>query len=167
MKDRLHVLLVEDNADEALSLKMALEMRPEVIITTEWAPTVASAITRLKRGGVDAVLLDLTMPDGQGPDVVRRITEAAPEIYSVVYTGRSKEEVEHPVKEAGALAVVQKPACSDEITKKLRFAVAYRNADRAREEFDKILAELGEVMDEAIKGGVMPSEEEPTGRYHK
>lgn len=150
-KKRIHVLLVEDNADEALMLKMYLEGRPEVIFTTEWAPTIASALIRLERGGVDAILLDLTMPDGHGPDVVRRIKAAAPNIGPIVYTGWPKADVEEEVKKAGAEAVLEKPSHPDKISERLRFAVAHRDIRKERDELLEILEQLGDVVYDVIE----------------
>lgn len=151
-KRRIHVLLVEDNSDEALSLKMYLESRPEVEFTTEWAPTVQSAITRLERGGVDVVLLDYTLPDGVGVEVIERIKKADPDIENIVYTGRSKEDIEEEAKQAGALDIIQKPTDPARLSRRLQYAVAYRNLKKDKRVFEELLTQMGELMSEAVDG---------------
>lgn len=151
-KRRIHVLLVEDDPDEALSLKMYLEGRPEVDFTTEWAPTVQSAIMRLERGGVDVVLLDYSLPDGTGVEVIERIKEAAPDVENIVYTGWSKEEIEQHAKEAGALDVIQKPADPARLSRRIQYAVAYRNLKKEKRVFEDLLTQMGELMSEVADG---------------
>ena len=87
----IHVLIVEDNHDHGMTLKMVLESRTEQHYVVEWVKTLKDALMRLhisndayvkyeamlKTDGTDtalvteykdkiiqALLLDLTLPDG-------------------------------------------------------------------------------------------------------
>src|SRR5688572_25028987 len=68
--ETIHVLIVEDSEDCAMSVQKILEARKEVSFTVEIVGTVGDAVRRLRCGGIDAVLLDLSLPDGDGVDVV-------------------------------------------------------------------------------------------------
>jgi two-component sensor histidine kinase len=54
-------------------------------------PRLGMALNHLAKGGVDIVLLDLGLPDGNGLDTVRRVRQIAPDVPLVVITGRDDE----------------------------------------------------------------------------
>lgn len=138
---RIHVLIIEDDLDQALSLKLALEMRPEVKFTTETAQTFENAVVRLERGGIDVVLLDLHLPDGEGPSLVERIKKVAPDVKVVVLTGWTdlKEEAEA----RGADAFMVKPAEAPELSKQLQWQVIYKTTEGYLDEIHQVLQNLG------------------------
>jgi two-component sensor histidine kinase len=84
----MKVLLVEDNpGDVRLMREMFATERPgsyELI----HLPRLGLALNRLAQGGVDIVLLDLSLPDGEGMDTVRRVRKLAPQVPVIVLTGR-------------------------------------------------------------------------------
>jgi signal transduction histidine kinase len=88
---RLRVLLVEDNPDDARLLRRALDReqggQQGGSITLTHARRLSEARAALDAGAMDAILLDLTLPDSSGVMTVRRMHEAAPETPIVVLTG--------------------------------------------------------------------------------
>jgi DNA-binding response OmpR family regulator len=48
-------------------------------------------LNHLAKGGVDIVLLDLGLPDGDGMDTVRRVRRLAPQVPLIVLTGRDDD----------------------------------------------------------------------------
>ena len=76
------VLLVEDNAEfrqvfaHALGLALAAE---QLDFTFVESGSMAEARARLQEGGLDAALIDVTLPDGNGLDLVREIKDGAPD----------------------------------------------------------------------------------------
>ena len=74
----LQVLLVEDSAgDVRLLREMFRREKPDSFELTHLV-CLSEAEIRLAKGGVDIVLLDLGLPDGNGLDTVRRAHAAAP-----------------------------------------------------------------------------------------
>ena len=72
----LNVLLVEDNPGDArLVREMLLESGPHVF-ELDHTDRLVGALERLDAGGVDVVLLDLSLPDTQGIDTLTRIQKA-------------------------------------------------------------------------------------------
>ena len=83
----LRVLLVDDNPIEARLAEAELLDRTEPIFLVDKAETLADAVQRLGAGGIDVVLLDLTLPDSQDVDTYVATRAAAPNVPIVVITG--------------------------------------------------------------------------------
>jgi two-component sensor histidine kinase len=87
----LHILLVEDNpGDVRLLREMFATERPDSYEITHM-PRLGLALNHLAKGGVDIVLLDLGLPDGEGLDTVRRVRRLAPQVPLIVLTGRDDD----------------------------------------------------------------------------
>ena len=101
-EDALHVLLVEDNIDDADLLRaMFRRGRADNFVLTHLL-SVTEAVHRLAEGGVDLLLLDLGLPDGSGIDTVRRVRAAAPNVPVIVLTGLDDEQLAAQAMKAGA-----------------------------------------------------------------
>jgi len=79
-----NILVVEDDTTLNELLCMHLE---ECHHTAQSASTVAGARDALVKQGVDAVLLDYQLPDGNGLDLLREIKEDYPDLPVIVITG--------------------------------------------------------------------------------
>jgi signal transduction histidine kinase len=84
---RLSVLLVEDDPTFAEFLKTTLPHPGEVDLDLRWEPRLASALEVIRDVPVDAVLLDLNLPDSRGLDTLTRVVDAASHMPVVVLTG--------------------------------------------------------------------------------
>lgn len=144
MAETIHVLIVDDDADCAMTLKTGLEALPGALFTCEIASTMASAVQRLAHHDIDAAIVDLTLPDAKGTDSVAAIRAVAPEIRAVVYTG--SPEMHAAAKAAGASDVLTKPTDLHAISTALQFSVAYRKSPEWRA-LDEALAKLGSMLD--------------------
>ena len=110
--EKQRILLVEDNArfkeEFALALGRALAAeRLEVAFVG--AGSISEARARLREGGLDAALIDVQLPDGDGLDLVRELNnEAAPRIPTLVLTANLDPEVAARAMEAGARGALSK-----------------------------------------------------------
>jgi serine phosphatase RsbU (regulator of sigma subunit) len=98
----IRVLLIEDNRADA---RLVEELLAEVGgVTFEWdrAERLAAGLTRLALGGVDIVLLDLSLPDSQGLETFLRLHAVAPRVPVVLLSGLDDETL--------AILAVQKGA---------------------------------------------------------
>jgi two-component system catabolic regulation response regulator CreB len=100
------VLLVEDNAEfrqvftRALGLALAAE---HFDVTFVESGSMAEARERLREGGLDAALIDVTLPDGNGLDLVREINDGLTDhIPTLVLTAGLDHSVAARAVEAGA-----------------------------------------------------------------
>ena len=87
----IRVLLIEDNPGDARLIQEMLSKMRDDSLDLECVMQLSSGLERLSEGGVDAVLLDLSLPDSQGLDTFTRMNVQAPQIPIVVLTGLSDE----------------------------------------------------------------------------
>jgi two-component system, NarL family, response regulator DevR len=110
--DRQRILLVEDNArfreDFARALERALAAEPLDVVFVE-AGTLAEARMRLREGGLDAALIDVRLPDGDGLDLVRELNNGGAErIPTLVLTAYLDHRVAARAMDAGAQGALSK-----------------------------------------------------------
>ncbi|WP_428827476.1 EAL domain-containing protein [Azonexus sp. IMCC34842] len=96
------VLLVEDEPDDARLIKEALAGSVGRSYQVECVTLLSAALARLAQSAVDVVLLDLTLPDGQGIAVFDQVFKAAPRALILVLSGASDEELAHQAVQLGA-----------------------------------------------------------------
>jgi signal transduction histidine kinase len=85
------VLLVEDNAGDARLLRQMFSKEKADSFELTHLSRMSEAVAHLARGGVDIVLLDMGLPDGQGIENLRRARAAAPDVAMIVLTGLDDE----------------------------------------------------------------------------
>jgi signal transduction histidine kinase len=90
-KKALRVLLVEDNAGDARLLRELYSKESAGSFELTHKTRMSEAEAYLARGGVDVVLLDMGLPDGQGIENLRRARAAAPDVVMMVLTGLDDE----------------------------------------------------------------------------
>jgi CheY-like chemotaxis protein len=101
------ILLVEDDAAfrEDFTRALTQALAPEQLdVTFVEAGTLAEARTRLREGGLDAALIDVTMPDGNGLELVGEIHDGGvgSPIPTLVLTASLETSVAGRAMEAGA-----------------------------------------------------------------
>src|SRR5260370_23175619 len=103
MKEKIHVLLIEDNALDARLVRGMLEHDASGAFTLEHASTLKEGIRSLERGsGTQVILLDLGLPDATGLQTLRRIMPLAQSASVVVITGHPHEAIRISAPEAGS-----------------------------------------------------------------
>jgi len=98
----IKVLLVEDNPAE---VGLAQEIFAEVKgarIDVQSVDRLATGLEHLDAGGIDVVLLDLSLSDSQGLDTFAKVRAHAPEVPIVVLTGHDDEAIAVQAVEQGA-----------------------------------------------------------------
>jgi two-component system catabolic regulation response regulator CreB len=101
------ILLVEDNAEfrEAFTRAIRLALAAEQLdVAFVEAGSLAEARARLREDGLDAALIDVTLPDGNGLDLVREIHDGGVgrPIPTLVLTASLDHSVAARAVEAGA-----------------------------------------------------------------
>lgn len=99
---RLRVLIVEDVKAALQFYLIAFRQIPPDIFDMETAGTLAGAVLILQAIPQDMILLDLGLPDSDGFDTLRKITEAAPSSAIVVCSGENDLETGIEAKRLGA-----------------------------------------------------------------
>jgi two-component system, OmpR family, catabolic regulation response regulator CreB len=110
------ILIVEDESSIADNIRYALEAEG---FATEWQATLGEARARLQADGIDLLILDVGLPDGNGFDFCRELrkTKALPVIF---LTARS-DEIDRVVGlEIGADDYVVKPFSPRELAARVK-----------------------------------------------
>ena len=118
------ILLVEDNdqfrENFARALERALAAEPLDVTFVE-AGSLAEARVRLREGGLDAALIDVRLPDGDGLDLVRELNDgAAGRIPTLVLTAYLDHNVAARAMGAGAQGALSKVVSVPETTEAIK-----------------------------------------------
>ncbi|MBM3216098.1 response regulator [Candidatus Poribacteria bacterium] len=97
----IRVLLVEDNPGDARLVREYLS-ESGITFSVEHVQRVSDAVSRLRSGGIDVTLLDLTLPDGLGIDTVVQVCAVDPTVPTVVMSGLEDETTIARAVEEGA-----------------------------------------------------------------
>ena len=89
----IKVLLVEDNPENIRLIREMLKEAKPAMAALEDAPSLLTAVERLAKGGIDAVLLDLGLPDSQGISTIVELNHQFPGTPIVVLTGLTDEKL--------------------------------------------------------------------------
>lgn len=98
----IKVLLVD--ADQSYHDELASELAgvDNAGVTLEWASELSQALARLTRGGLDAILLSLDLPDSEGMVTFDRTYAFSPDVPIVVLTDDPDEATATATVQAGA-----------------------------------------------------------------
>ena len=89
----VNVLLVEDDPGDAYQISQALADTREPQFNVERVSRLSEGLDRLSHGGVDVILLDLSLPDSQGLDAFSTLHAQTPHIPMVLLTTTDDEEL--------------------------------------------------------------------------
>ncbi len=96
------LLLVEDNPGDTDLVRERLSDVEGYVFDLTCVSSLRDAVETLAREHLDAVLLDLSLPDSSGIDTLRRVREADGQIAIVVYSGQANEELRRMALREGA-----------------------------------------------------------------
>jgi two-component sensor histidine kinase len=141
------VLLVEDNPADARYVRELLEEMKSgggsysgAVIEISHAERVADAVRMLDSLHVDAILLDLSLPDAHGVSTVRRVRIAAPNIPIIVLTGSDDEALALLTLREGAQDYLVKGRLEqDALHRSMRYSIERHASERQRR---SLIAEL-------------------------
>ncbi len=115
---RLRILMVDDHEVVRLGLRLLLQNRAEFELVGE-AETGAQALAQVERLRPDLVILDIRLPDRDGLEICREITQRFPGTRVLILTAHPDEEFIVRAIEAGASGYVLKRAGSRELMQAL------------------------------------------------
>jgi putative two-component system response regulator len=148
MTEQLRALLVEDNkADVDLIRDMLSETEPAGFAMGT-VSRLSEALSRLKDGPIDIVLLDLGLPDSIGLQTFRKLREAAPDIPIVVLTGNTDQQMAiAAVREGAQDYLVKGEINASLLTRSVRYAVErIRSQQKLKETLDKLQLSLRGII---------------------
>lgn len=87
------VLVVTNESVDAAILQSVLPKAKDGPFAIEWVTRLSHALDRLRLGGVDIVLVDLSLPDSQGIETFDKLFLAAPETPIMTITSDEEDEL--------------------------------------------------------------------------
>ncbi|MEZ4394594.1 MAG: sigma-54 dependent transcriptional regulator [Polyangiales bacterium] len=139
------ILLVDDEEEMLTLLAMRLEHND---YRTESCVTAAAARARFARGGLDAVVLDLRLPDGDGMELLGEFRARSPDVPVIMLTAHGTIETAVEAMRLGAFGFLTKPFSHHELLQRVRHAT--ENASLRRE-----LADFRRIVGGEISGSIL------------
>jgi len=133
-KEKLKVLLVDDEKEFVESLSERLELRN---LEAEIAYDGEQALAAVKEGKPDFMVLDLRMPGIDGIEVLRRVKKTNPDVQVVILTGHGTDKEEKMAKKLGAFAYLQKPVDVDQLVGTLN--KAWKRLKKSKKAVDSVI----------------------------
>lgn len=132
------ILIVDDEADIALILKLQLE---DAGYATLRAKDGFEAIKLMDQEDFSLVLLDIKMPRMDGIQVLEKIQENKPGLAVVMMTAHGSEDIAVETMKKGALDYIAKPFSTEDLLKKVERTL---ELNRTREENRRLQLQLDE-----------------------
>ncbi len=141
----LNVLVVEDSRLQRQVVADELGRASDAFFKVETAGRLDGALQRLAAGGVDAVLLDLSLPDSQGVETFERVSRASPETPVIILTITNDDAL--------ALEAIRKGAQDYLVKKQLQVLLLSRIVRYAveRKRLDTELRRTRESLEQRVK----------------
>jgi Flp pilus assembly CpaE family ATPase len=129
----LTVLLIEDSPEYSALVQRWLQVHDgDYRFTLHWCDTLAFGLERLSKGGVDVVLLDLGLPDSDGPGTLAAVLTEARHAPVIVLSGADSENLALEMIQRGAQDYLMKPTCTGEqLRRALRYTMVRRSSTGA------------------------------------
>ncbi|MEX1255028.1 MAG: HD domain-containing phosphohydrolase [Dehalococcoidia bacterium] len=131
-EEAVQVLLVEDNADDVAIIGRMLAAFKYSELKMQHATSTKECVQRLRRNGIDLLLLDYGLPGEDGLTFLRRLTARHDAPPVIILTGQGDERIAVEAIREGAFDYFPKSAVSPQL---LGEAI-YRAVRRFREEED-------------------------------
>lgn len=125
----MHILIIEDDLDLGFALQQALKAEG---ISSQWLRRLADAPPMVDSQTYDCALLDISLPDGCGLDLLTRWRRAGVTLPVIMITARSALNDRLAGLDGGADDFIIKPFATAELVSRLR-AVLRRYAQQASE----------------------------------
>jgi len=132
------VLVVEDNPDIVVSLQDLLTHDGYAVHT---ADSCAGALAQLRAHRFNAVLLDVTLPDGDGLELLATIQQLDAHLPVIVVTASTRTEKTVGSLMRGAFAYLTKPYHREELRQTLRRAIGVKELAVKAQRAEHLLTE--------------------------
>jgi NarL family two-component system response regulator LiaR len=119
----ISVLIVDDHEIVRKGVRALLETEPDIAVAGE-ASSGREAVQKALNIRPDVILMDLVMPELNGVEAIRQITDKHPGAQILVLTSFSSDDKLFPALEAGALGYLLKDVSPPKLIEAIRQAAA-------------------------------------------
>lgn len=119
----IRVLVADDHAVVRHGLKQILSEESDILEVGE-AGSVAEALRLGREAEWDVVILDITMPDGSGLDILRELKHQKPHLPVLVLSVHSEDQYALRVMRSGAAGYLTKECAPQELIEAVRRVVS-------------------------------------------
>jgi DNA-binding NarL/FixJ family response regulator len=119
-------LVIDDHGVVRQGIRQILSGTPEIEVGDE-AATAADGLARARNGHWDAVLLDLTLPDSHGLDVLKQLRKEQPTMPILVLSMHPEDQFALRAIRAGASGYLTKNSASEELVAAIQTVLAGRH----------------------------------------
>ena len=154
-KKNCTVLLIEDNPADTQLIMEILREEPEHAMEILHADTLERGLKALAGGGIDVVLLDLTLPDSSGHNTFVMLHEHVSTIPVIVLTGMDDKEMAIRIVQEGAQDYLVKSLVDyTMLARSIRYSIERK---RTLLEKDLLIGQLRETLaDVKTLSGLLP-----------
>jgi signal transduction histidine kinase len=145
------VLLIEDNEGDARLIQEMLRDASGASFRLECAERLTTGLERLARGGIEVVLLDLSLPETQGLNSFLHVHAKVPDTPVVVLTGYKNEEQGNKAVQSGAQDyLIKGQVDAPMLGRALRYAIERGRIEKELRQRAEQLAEMDRRKDEFL-----------------
>ena len=115
----IRIVIADDHAIVRRGLKQVIEDSGEMHVVAE-ADSGINALRKLREVECDAVLLDISLPDMSGVDVLKQIHAEKPHLPVLILSAHPEDQYAMRLIKAGAAGYMTKESPPDEVVRALR-----------------------------------------------
>ncbi len=174
---RFRVLLIEDVPDDVTLIQHALALEHFTAFECVHASRLHAGLEVLARGGIDLILLDLTLPDSEGLATLVTLRARAPRLPIVVLTTSDDEGLDLQALQQGAHDYLVKSsleAYPNLLARSIRYAIERKRAELLKDEFVNMVShelrtplttmrEFTSILSDGIAGPLTKDQQEFLG----
>jgi len=147
------ILLIEDNVSVAQVIAAMLKRAKGSNFDVVCAETLQGGLQFLIAGGIDAIFLDLTLPDSHGLETIEKVQAQASSVPIIVLTGVDDEELATQAVRSGAQDYIVKGQVDMSVlARAVRYAIERKHTEdalrRTRDELEiRVLERTAELRE--------------------
>ena len=148
----IKILVVDDHALIRKGLKQLLEDSPDIQVTGE-AETGMQAINMMRKNHFDLVLLDISLPDKHGMDVLKQFKTEQPDIKIIVLSMYPEEQYGLRALKAGAAGYINKQSAPEKLAGAIQHVISgkkYISETLAEQLLNNLIGESQELMHQSL-----------------
>jgi PAS domain S-box-containing protein len=139
----INVLFIEDNPGDVRLIREMLAEADGGRVKMEGADRLSTGLERLAEGGIDCILLDLTLPDCTELETLAQVQAQAPAIAIIIISGLSDETLAIEAVRNGAQDYLVKDHLgSYALARSIRYAIERKRMEEELERYREHLEEL-------------------------